>query len=296
MKHAFARSMPPFSTLSSLVPFLLSSCTTHYSLRVLDDVARTSGARTIVLQEKLSIYSPEETFYAQDYVTLIEKQRQEVLGLFGVDNESPIIVQLRQNEGMGMDATIEGNTIRFNRLRMSPDGGILGSARKDVIVVEVAPRTVLKLADGSPFVGVLGASMYKDTIRHELAHVATNLLGVRGGDWLREGIAHAVEWIPIEDGRFVLDPVPESLRGAAGFPRGPGVLDELLAWTQSFPPADRDPSVRLLAHTLVVYLIEREGAPSLRDGLLRVAAYPPARIRAVEADWMTWLDGLAAEP
>ena len=296
MKQAFARSMPSFSGLWSFVPLLLSSCTAHYSLRAFDHLARTSGARTIVLQEKLSIYCPEEPFYAQEYLALIEKQRQEVFGLFEVDNEAPIVVQLHPNEGMGMDATVEGNTIRVNRLRMSPDGGFLGSASENVIVVEVAPRTVLKLADGSPFVSTLGASMYEDTIRHEFAHVATNLMGLRGRDWLREGIAHAVEWIPIEDGRFVLDPVPESLRGAAGFPREPGVLDELLAWTQSFPPVDGDLPARSLAHSLVVFLMEREAAPSLREGLLRVSDYPPAQIRAVEADWMTWLDGLASEP
>jgi hypothetical protein len=162
------------------------------------------------------------------------------------------------------------------------------------MVIEVAARKVMTLADGSPLVNLLGATMYKDTIRHELTHLATNLLGLRGDDWLREGIAHAVEWIPIEDGRFDLDPVPESLHKAASL-REHGDLARILAWKQSFPPIERDRLARALAHSLVIFLIEREGAPSLREGLLRVAAYPPARIHAQEADWSTWLDGLASQ-
>jgi hypothetical protein len=284
------------SLLSALVPVLLSSCKTHYSLRAFDDLARTAGARTIVLQEKLSLYSPDEPFLAQEYLALIEKQRTEVFGLLGVDNESPILVQLHPNEGVGLDATIEGNSLRLNRLLMEPDGGFLGKAGDDTMVIEVAARKVMTLADGSPIVNLLGATMYKDTIRHELTHLATNLLGLRGDDWLREGIAHAVEWIPIEDGSFDLDPVPDSLRSAASLTRERGDLDRTLAWKQSFPPVEQDRPARMLAHSLVVFLIEREGAPSLREGVLRVAAYPPSRIRAAHADWSAWLDGLAPAP
>jgi hypothetical protein len=81
-------------------------------------------------------------------------------------------------------------------------------------------------------------------IRHELVHVATGRLGIDGGTWLSEGIAHAVAEIPIAEERFVVDPAPEALIRAARLPKQERDFARLLAWRQSFPGTSADGHAR----------------------------------------------------
>lgn len=286
--------MAPIVSIACVVA--LTACTRHYSLREFDALARTSQARTIVLEETFSLYSPFELPLTLEYVPIVAAQQTEVFALFGVESAAPIPVKLRANAGMGLDFRIEGDQFILNGISMEPHGGFLGQAGGNVVVIEVAPAQRSVRPDGTPHVTVMGASMYRDTIRHEFAHVATNLLGLPAGNWLGEGLAHAVEWLPLEDGRFVLEPVPERLRQAASLPRELRDVASLLAWEQGLPPAQRDTEVRVLAFSLVTFLLEQEPGPSFRARILEVARRSRAELLAAEPAWRIWLEALAAAP
>src|SRR5262245_16333515 len=106
------RSRPAVVGWTAALVALTTSCwSRHYSLQYSDRLARTSEARTIVLDEKLSLYSPDEPFEAQQFMALLRKQRSEVFELFDVDNEEPIVVQLHPNEGIAMDVEAQGDQL-----------------------------------------------------------------------------------------------------------------------------------------------------------------------------------------
>ena len=281
-------------SLGILAP--LTSCATVHELQDVDRCARLVGSRTIVLEDELSLYSPYEPVPTRMFLEEIKKQKREVFALLDVQSTEPVIVWLQPNAGMGMDQRVEGNLIFTEGLRFEPHGGLHGVAGDRFVILQVAPSQVLRLEDGREISSFLGESMYTQTIRHEMIHIATNLLGVRGGDWLREGIAHAVGSIPVADGCLDLDPVPEILRAAAALPRESRSLDRLLAWRQSFPPVEDDRSARALSCSLVAFLLQREPELDLGAGVLRLDAMDEQRIRSLEATWSAWLDAFPTEP
>lgn len=276
-------------SLLSVAACGLAACAAPLTLERIDGYARSTNARTILLERDLTLYSPYEMSQTRGFLTEIRTQRDEVFALLGVTDDLPLLVWLRPNEGLSLDFTVEDDRLRVNRVSRVPEDGVLGRAAGRNVVIEVDPPGRLELPDGRQIESAPGAGMFTDTIRHELTHVATTRLGLEGADWLREGIAHAVEWIPVEDGRFRLDPAPEALRGAAELPRDEAAFERLLAWRQSFPPADSDILLRRQALTLVVYALEQQHAASLREGLLRVAALEAETLRALRPGWSEWL-------
>jgi hypothetical protein len=271
-----------------------AACATSIPLGRVDQLARATGARTILLEQQFALYSPYDLIRTRAYLERIETGRAEVFGLFEVESEQPLTVWLRVDPELGVHASVEGDRMRIESVSMETHDGVLGEAEGSVVVIRVAPLDVVTLSDGRTITGTFDVSMYDGTIRHELAHAAAFLLGVYGKGWLKEGLAHVVEWIPIEGGRLKLDPVPEELRRAAGLPAELRSLDRLLAWEQALPPTDDDRAARLLACSLVAFLLEWERAPRFRDGILHIAALDDARILALQDDWSTWLDGFAS--
>lgn len=282
--------------LAPLVSVLVGSCATGPSMNELDARVRESGAKTIVLGERLSLYSPYDLIRTRQYLELIEKQREEVFALFGVENERPLVVQLHPNESLGVQFSVEGDRIGVKSISEVTDERVNGQATIDLVIVEVDPIQVLHLGDGRALPGAFEASMYADTIRHELTHVATTLLGSSLNNWLSEGVAHAVELIPIENGRFGLDPVPEVLSETAKLPHESRSLEALLDWRQGFPVTSEDVSARRLALSLVLFALERDGAPTLREGVLRLATRDRREFLALAAEWSAWLDRCADPP
>ena len=244
--------------------------------------------------DDLSLYSPYDPLQTHLFLEEIEKQRKEVFSLFDVRRSQPVLVWLQVNAGMSMEVRVEGNAIRPEAIHFEPHGGLHGYAGGRAMVLQVADAKVLRLEDGREITSFLGATMYTATIRHELTHVATNLLGVRAGDWLKEGIAHAIGDIPVVDGHLRLEPVPKILDSAAALSRESRSIDRLLAWRQSIPPVEGDVSARLLSCALVVFLLEEE--PDLQQGVLRLAAMDENRIRSFQDAWSAWLDRLPEEP
>src|SRR5262249_31327836 len=86
---------------------LLSACASKSELDDFDRLARTTHQQTIVLDEKLSLYSPYGPFITNEYLTEVEKQRDAVFALFDVRNDEPLLVWLALDEGMGVDESLE---------------------------------------------------------------------------------------------------------------------------------------------------------------------------------------------
>jgi hypothetical protein len=272
----------------------LAGCLVSYDLPEFDELARTSHYRTILLEEDYSLYSPFDGIATRDYAQLVVRHRAELLELFGIESAPPTLVELRPTEGIGVDVEAEGNGLRILAASTEPHDGVLGWAPGNHVVIAVDAPQKVRLADGREIEGAWNASTFESTIRHELAHAAVFLSGVEDGGWLHEGMAHAVQWLPVEDGRFRLEPRPEQLAWASASPREARSLERLVAWRQSLPPTDGDVEVRLLAFSLVAFWFEREGSPRVRDGFPRLAALGRAEIVALEPEWSAWLDALAA--
>jgi len=260
----------------------------------IDALARSTGARTILIEEDVSLYSPYDPVRSRLFLDEIRAQRAAVFGLFGLPPGEPVVACLVLNAGLFVDATLEGDQLRVQRFSMEPVDGVLGRARHDQFSLEVDKPQALRRPDGVEVQGFLDVGMYTDTIRHELTHIATTRLGVRGAPWLREGIAHAVEWVPIRAESLDLDPLPEVLRFARDLPHGPADFEALLAWQQSFPPTEHDTDARLLAISFLTFLLTREPELPLREAFARVAALDAAALRARYPAWCAWLEALPA--
>ncbi len=290
--------MKPAGLVRRLAPALsalLAACAASWTLEEFDALARTHSARTIVLAEDLSLYSPYDPQRTHEYVELFRAQRAEVFALLEVEGAAPTLVELEPNEGLGASVTVEGNGIRVHGLSTEPHGGLLGYAPGNRVVLAVDPPQTIELADGRRISGGMAASMFASTIRHELAHVAVFLRGIEDGGWLHEGVAHAVELAQVADGRLLLEPPPEQLTWAARIPREQRSLATLADWRQTLPPTDDDRRARLLAFSLTLFLLERDGAP-LAEALPRLATIGRHELAALEPEWSAWLERFAPPP
>ena len=269
--------------LFPLASALLPACAAHYSLTEFDAVARRGAARTIVLEEGLSLYSPYDAPRTRLFLLVVQQERDEVFALFGVTRARPLVVELHLDESLGRQPD--------GTLALVPAGRVSGQATIDHVVIEVDPQHVLDLGDGRELKGGADPSMYADTLRHELTHVALYMLGLELDDWLDEGVAHLVGLVPIEEGRLDLEPARGLLRAVAALPRDRRDLEALLAWRQGSPTTDVDVEMRRLALSLVLFALEREGAPDLRTGVLRLAQRDRRELLALEDEWSRWLAG-----
>ena len=277
----------------ALLAALCAGCRIEYTLREFDQLARETKARTIVLGEELSLYSPYDTVGTRMYLACIEAERASVFALFGIEDHETLVVQLQPDAGIGIEAHMEGEGVAVDRgVEVKPEADILGHANGCDVVIRVAPP--MPLAGAPELQTILDPSVHAQTIRHELTHVASGIVGMRGSPWLSEGLAHAVEWFPLVDGHFSRDELPPELRYVPAFPREMRSIDALLAWEQEFPADDEDRLVRALAATLVAFAVERQSAPSFRERVLGVAALDGAQLRAMQPEWSAWLDALSA--
>jgi hypothetical protein len=279
-------SAPRLTLVLACLP--LAACVASLTVPELDALARQVEARTIVLESDVSIYSPYDLVSTREYLELVRAERDEVFALLDVPLGEPIVVWLRPDDGVTTDFTIVGDSVRVNSISISPRDHILGQADGVLVQIRVGLPTELRLEDGRVLSSALGPSMYAETVRHELTHVALMRLGVSGPGWLSEGFAHAVEWIPVVDGRFSTDGDQPHLRAAAALPADARSLDALLDWRQTLPVRPEDGFARYLALALVVFVCETEHL-TVRAGLRRLAALERAEIRALEPALWAWL-------
>ncbi len=272
----------------------LAACAPGLTLERLDELARASGARTVVLDDDLSLWSPLDAQETAPHLEQVRAAREDVFGLFGLEPGRPLRVWLRPDPGIRIDGVLEGDRYRFADLALEPRHGVLGAASgADEIVVSVGLPQVTQLADGRSMQGVLGASFYRRTVRHELAHVALSRLGIPGRrSWLHEGIAHLVERaIPAGEERRLV-PAAAELRAAAALPEARRSLAWLFAWHQVLPPREEDVQARVAASAFVAFALERQAGATPRERLLALARASERDLIALEPDWNDWLDAL----
>jgi hypothetical protein len=267
----------------------LAACASALSLPELDALARQVEARTIVLEEDVSIYSPYDLAATREYLDLVRAERDLVFALLDVPPGEPIVVWLRPDDGVKAEVSMVGDGMLVDSVSISPRDHILGQADGVQVQIRVGLPTRIALADGSTVSAYLQASMYADTVRHELTHVAITRLGLSIPSWLSEGFAHAVEWIPVEAGRFAPTRGQSQLRAAAALPAETRSLDALLAWRQTLPVRlKEDSAARHLALAFVVFVCETQDL-TVRAGLLHLAELEPDEVRGLQDAWSAWL-------
>lgn len=272
-----------------------AACASSLELQDLDRLARATEARTVLLEEDLSLYSPYDLVGTRGHLEQIRAQRAEVFELFGLEPGAPLLVWLRPDPGMRLEMSVEGNELRIEGLHFEPADKIFGRAAGNEIILQVDPLQVLQLEDGRALSGNLDPRMYRSTLRHELTHIAMERLDVRGGSWLSEGLAHVVERIPIAEGRLRLEQATQALREAAAVPRELRSVEQLLAWEHAYPPTDLDRVARQLSFSFVAFALERQAAPTFSARVQLLARAAPASLRALEPEWSAWLDLFAPE-
>jgi hypothetical protein len=280
-----------------LSPLALAGCSLAIEPTELDAALRNAGVRTVLFADGLSLYSPYEAVPSRGYLEKLLAERDECFALLGVESDEPVQVWLRVDPGLGLDVRmLDGDRMQVEGASLRTDAGINGMAGELQVILLVDAPNELVLADGRTLTGSFDPEQFRGTMRHELTHVATHLLGLPQVSWLQEGIAHAVEFAPAADGRLRFDPPPKELLWAAQLEPEARSIDALLTWQATNPPGPDERAMRLLAFSLVAFLLEREPAATLRDGLLRIGALEPAELRALQSAWSDWLTGLAQAP
>ncbi len=273
----------------------LGSCRSQASLGQLDPIGRPTEARTVLHEDGITLYSPYELEPTRDFFALIQAERDAVFGLFHAQKNPPVLVVLELDEGMGIELTGQAAERRVQGISLAPEGGRVGYSGEDMVVIRVAPLRDLPAPEGGSIQGMLAPETYRQTIRHELAHIISSRSSALRTDWLSEGIAHLVEWSAIEEGRPVLDPAPERLRALGGVPRDERPLRKMLGWKEGSGRATRaDLEARLLAFSFVAFFLEAERAGSLREGIVRLESLRDEDVLDLEPEWSSWLEGLAA--
>src|SRR6185503_16411208 len=137
------RTVTAARTVALTALALGAACASPGSIGRVDQLARATGARTVLLEEHFSLYSPYDLLRTREYVELVETQRAAVFELFGVQSEEPLVLWLRLDERMGVHASITDDRMRIESVSLETHDGILGEAGDGVVVVRVAPLDVI---------------------------------------------------------------------------------------------------------------------------------------------------------
>lgn len=286
---------------SALAPLVaaLASCGS-LSLSEFDVTARTAEARTVVYEPEFSLYSPFDVFETRDWLKLVDVELPAVARALELDlveqrrRAGPVIVYLKPIPGMRPKIVQEGDTITLNPIGSHPLHGVEGMALDQVARVFVEPAVVSKNGEGNPVRAVWGASGYRTTLRHELAHVLAHAAGIEGDAWFNEGVATLLEYAQVEGSVLAIDPA--SLRVGRQCARSANSLSEVLLETEDVEgifsgrvAARGEWRPQLLA--FFTFLLERETARggtlrSTIDGAQRTSR---ARLLELEPEFRAWL-------
>lgn len=295
------RREPALALLSLLALPLLGSCARTISVLRLDDLNRTTAARTVVLAPEYSLYSPFELGRTQRFVELVDQELAAVTTLFEYDPPEPVVIWLEAVDGLAplVTTSADGESISVRMPARHPLNGIEGLSYSRVAIVYVDRPQTIHLASG-PVEGGMSAATYASTLRHELAHVCSAALGLTTEDWLSEGLAHEIDARDLVDGVLVPDPDAVRLRDAAALPRSRRSLPALLAWGEDVAgirsgrvPAT--PDSRRLAHAFVYFLLQRDPEPRFAQKLEGVRRLSHADLLALDGEWQDWLDDQARQ-
>jgi hypothetical protein len=292
---------------------LLSACVTRVVLepRDLDRLLGEMGSESVARTEHYTLWAPGDWLMMRPWLALVEEERAAVVTAFGGAEPVPR-VQVVLVPVQGMWLTLESGPNGTLAVR-APEGGdpthgLEGWASDHGVAVHVPATTYIDGPDGLRLPSVSSPENHRRTLRHELAHWRALGLGLRGGDWLEEGLAQVLEGLELEDGRLVdRGPSADTLKLADALGVRTLALEELLDWREDGGRivemvhggrGDGDlgvqPAPRTASGLYVRFLLGLEGSGEpAADFAARFAVLvgiPRAEHLAGEADWRAWLE------
>lgn len=273
---------------------LLPSCATSISLEELDRLERSLAAQTVVFNDDYALWSPYTLEDTQEWVQQTEEELAASRLLFGATTAGRLQILLSPIAGLGERFAEESAKIRVTPPHPHPLHGVAGQAYGRQIIVYVTPDRTFTV-DGQSRRVHRSAGDFRSTLRHELAHVHANAVGLTGGTWFTEGVADLVQSLVLEDGKLVdRGPDKATLDFAGTLPREQWGVVRLLDWREY---SDRirsgdeavDQASRTLCGLFVRFLIECQSQSSLVDNLRAVQRVERAELSGLDTQWRSWL-------
>ena len=270
---------------TALLALLVSSCTVTVSRDDLDSLLRAYEVRTAVMESRFTVMS---NFTAARTAELVDAFREEL----------PHVEQLY---GLEFDQRLQLYLLPMMKAEITEDDGgfLLSFADKPgyqaytdhetKIVVLLYPD--LELPDGQVVFAVHDRRDYRDSLRHELAHILSHKVRDRLPTWLDEGLAHLVgrtRWI--EDRPVVPRELP-LLPGDRDIP-----LRELFAWSEDGSKvvageAQSRGDMRRLALAFTTYLVQQQPRNQpMAETVRALADMSAGELVGHHAAFQRWLD------
>ncbi len=280
----FPCPVPRPALLAAALALLASSCSVTVSRNDLDMLLRAYEVRTAVMEPRFTVMSAFGAERTADVVDAFREDLPRVEALYGVEVGRRLQVHLLPMMEAEVVESAEGYLFRLG----DRPGYQAYTDHVDRIVVLLHPD--LELPDGRVVFAAHDRVDYRDSLRHELAHICSHLVADELPTWLDEGLAHHVgrtRWVderPVRPNRLALLPSDRAVP-----------LAELLDWREDGAAvvageAASRADLRRLALAFVTYLLEREPRPDLASALREIADTPRAGLLAREDDFRAWLD------
>lgn len=253
---------------------------------------RAASVRTVAIEPTCTVFSPYDAVRTQGYVERVVATLGLVGDVFEAELPGPLYVVLELEEASKLradgDASVAGTPAphgvlgAYGRLDGESPSVLLFVPRDGELVLEDG-RTVAVRYDRDP----------GTTLRHEIAHVFADQLGLDGDTWFDEGLALELESMQPVRGQLVPVALPETIEVARRLPRVP--MTSLLDWSERGARVlsgaeEAFVEGRPLAHALVRFLLLREEQGSLVERLRAVKELGRDELLAVEEAWHAWLD------
>jgi len=291
--------MPAPRSVSRLALLALASCATSITVPQLDVLNRSLEARTVLLEEGFSLYSPFDAEGTASYAKLIAEEIKRVAAALEAPAGKPVVAQLvAVVGGPGHTWRSEGGKLSGSGpIRLPPLHGLRGAADEEDFVVWVAPTMHFVTGpDGPEIRWRVREEMDRDTIRHEIAHVFLRRLGVRDKLWLTEGVAEEIESMVPEGANLRRQPLPAGIEIPPDLVEREGLVRRVLALAQDadkIAAGETPPDLegRLLARALVRFALERRPG-SCAEVVRWLDARRASEILALEEEFRAWLRSL----
>ncbi len=290
--------------LGLVLALVAVGCTVRIPLDSLAEDLRGNDVRTMSMYEGFTLVSPYDPIRTAQIGRVVSEELGAITSLFGITVDEPIFVELRPvpMDDVEVEAMPGGHYQLVGDVRPPTHHGVAGAAGslqstgRSAVIIYVAEDRDVQTTDGR-VVPIRLDFCYRDTIRHELAHIAHHLLGIETDEtWLSEGIAVTVEAMEMHSGRLRHVELPKELLFAMQVHRKHS-LNDLLRWRENIAEIVADESRvfregRPLAMSLVRFVIETRPDLTFPEAIRYLASLQRSEIASLDARWHAWLDSL----
>lgn len=282
-----------------------SGCMHHIPLDHLTEDLRRKDIETISMYDGFTLVSPYDPLRTAEIGAMIQEELSLVADLFEIDPTDPVFVELRPVEVKGVEVRhvsdnhfqVVGDAQPPSHSGIAGAAGSLRNSGRAAMIIYVAGDKSVESPSGKQ-VPMAFKFDYRSTIRHELAHVCHELMGLEiEHTWLSEGIAVTVETMEVEDGRLQHTSFNRELFLCSRIHRY-HQIQELLDWSENLEEimAKREDVFtegRPLAMSLIRYLLSRNPEESFPAGIRRIVSMSREELLSHEKGWHTWLEGIS---